>query len=196
MGPLIPQGIIGPEWNHVLAVLLGMGFGFALESSGFSSTRKLVGVFYGYDFTVLRVFFTAAITATVGLLYFNYMGWVDLSMIYLSPLFLYSSLVGGVIMGMGFIVGGFCPGTSVCAAGIGKIDGMVFTGGMFIGILIFSEIFPLIEDFYYGSYYGYLQVYEMLGISAGLFTFILILVAIFAFYVTSLIKKRVKPVVY
>ena len=66
MGPLIPYGIIGAQWDLVIALLIGIAFGFVLESSGFSSSRKLAGVFYGYDFTVLRVFFTAAITATHG----------------------------------------------------------------------------------------------------------------------------------
>ena len=196
MGPLIPLGFIGPEWNHVLAVLLGIAFGFILESSGFSSTRKLVGVFYGYDFTVLRVFFTAVITAAVGLLYFNYMGWIDLNLIYVNPLFLHATLLGGFIMGLGFIIGGFCPGTSICASGIGKIDAMVFTIGMFLGILIFSEAFPLFEDFYVKSYHGFVTVYESLGISSGLFVFLMIIVAIAMFWITSVIKKRVRPVEY
>jgi uncharacterized protein len=45
IGPLIPQGIIGAEWSNVSGLLLGMGFGYVLESSGFSSSRKLAGVF-------------------------------------------------------------------------------------------------------------------------------------------------------
>ena len=196
MGPLIPMGVIGPEWNHVIAVLLGMGFGFALEASGFSSSRKLAGVFYGYDFTVLKVFFTAMITTAVGLLYLNYMGWIDLSMIYINPLFLHATIVGGFIMGVGFIMGGFCPGTSFCAVAIGKIDAIVFVLGMFLGILIFSETYPLFAGFYEGSYLGAATITDWLGISAGLFVFIVILVAIGMFWVTSLIKRRVKPVDY
>ena len=135
MGPLIPQGIIGAEWSHVIALLLGIAFGFILESSGFSSSRKLAGVFYGYDFVVLKVFFTAAITAMIGLIYFNYMGWIDINMIFINPTFISASIIGGVIMGFGFIMGGYCPGTSFCGAAIGKIDAIVFTGGLFLGIL-------------------------------------------------------------
>ena len=142
IGPLIPQGTIGSEWSNVSGLILGMGFGYVLESSGFSSSRKLAGVFYGYDFVVLKVFFTAAITAMVGLLYFSYLGWVDFSMIYINPTFVTSAIVGGVIMGLGFIMGGFCPGTSFCGAAIGKIDAMIFSLGMFVGIFLFSEAFP------------------------------------------------------
>ncbi len=191
MGPLIPQGIIGGEWNLVIAVLIGLAFGFVLESSGFSSTRKLAGVFYGYDFVVLKVFFTAAITAMLGLLYFNYLGWVDLSLIYVNPLFIDSAIIGGVIMGVGFIAGGYCPGTSFTGVAIGKIDAMVFTGGMFIGILIFAEAFPLLEGIYGKGNLGSIQITETLGISAPLFVFIVIMVAIPMFYFATKIEKKI-----
>jgi hypothetical protein len=196
IGPLIPMGVIGQGWDLVIALLLGMAFGYVLESAGFSSSRKLAGVFYGYDFTVLRVFFTAAITAMVGLLYFGYMGWIDLSMIYVNETFIYATLIGGVIMGLGFIMGGFCPGTSICAVAIGKIDAMIFTAGMFLGILIFSEAFPLFENLYSSEPMGPVKVFDVLGISEGLFAFLLIIVALVAFVVTTWIQKRVKKVDY
>lgn len=195
-GPLLPMGVIGQGWDMVFALLIGMAFGFVLESSGFSSSRKLAGVFYGYDFTVLRVFFTAAITAMLGLLYFEYMGWIDPAMIYVNSTFIWATLTGGIIMGLGFILGGFCPGTSMCAVAIGKIDAMVFVGGMFIGILIFSEAFPLLENLYNGNALGPVKVYDVLGISSGIFALGLILVALVAFVLTAWIQKRVKKIEY
>ena len=195
-GPLIPMGIIGQGWDLVIALLIGMAFGYVLESAGFSSSRKLAGVFYGYDFTVLRVFFTAAITAMVGLLYFGYMGWIDLSMIYVNPTFLIAAIVGGLVMGLGFIMGGFCPGTSMCAVAIGKIDAMVFTGGMFVGIFIFSEAFPLIQGIYEGHNLGPVKVNEVLGLSTGVFAILLIIVALIAFVIVRIIENKVKKVEY
>ena len=195
-GPLIPMGIIGQGWDLVIALLIGMAFGYVLESAGFSSSRKLAGVFYGYDFTVLRVFFTAAITAMVGLLYFGYMGWIDLSMIYVNPTFLIAAIVGGLIMGLGFIAGGYCPGTSMCGVAIGKIDAMVFTGGMFVGILIFSEAFPLVQGIYESHSLGPVKVNEVLGLSTGTFALLLIIVALLAFIVTRIVENKVKKVEY
>ena len=75
MGPLTYFDIISTEWNYVIALLIGMGFGYIMEASGFSSSRKLIGEFYGYDFAVLRVFFTATLVAIIGLLYMGYFGW-------------------------------------------------------------------------------------------------------------------------
>ncbi len=115
MGPLVVYEYISANTNLLMAFIIGIGFGFVLERSGFSSSRKLAGMFYGYDTTVLKVFFTAAIVAMLGLLFFSLFGWIDLSLVYINPTFLWSAIVGGAIMGAGFILGGFCPGTAFCA---------------------------------------------------------------------------------
>ena len=195
-GPLIPMGVIGQGWDLVIALLIGMAFGFVLESAGFSSSRKLAGVFYGYDFTVLRVFLTAAVTAMMGLLYFGYMGWIDMSMIYVNETYVLSTVIGGFIMGAGFIMGGYCPGTSMCGVAIGKIDAMIFTAGMFIGILIFSEAFSLFEGIYNSNYLGPVKVYETLGLSSGMFALLLIVISLAAFIIARIIQNKVKEVDY
>jgi hypothetical protein len=190
MGPLVPH-LIGYEFNLVIAVIVGIGFGFVLEQAGFSSTKKLVGLFYGYDFTVLKVFFTAGVTAMIGVLFFNHIGILDLSMIYINPTFLYSALVGGAVMGAGFIIGGFCPGTSVCAAAIGKIDAMAFIMGSFLGVFAFARAYPALENFYLAENWGPVLINEHLGMSKILFAVALTGIAFFAFYVTGIIEDRV-----
>lgn len=196
MGPLITQGIIGDNWNFVIAFIIGISFGFILEAAGFSSSRKLAGVFYGYDFVVLRVFFTAAITAMIGMIFFHYFGWMDMSLIYVNPTFLSSAIAGGIIMGLGFIIGGFCPGTSVTACAIGKIDAMFYIGGIFLGVFIWAEGYPLFKDFYMADNLGPIKVYDSLGMSQGIFAFALIVIALAAFFVTARIEKNVTKVDY
>jgi uncharacterized membrane protein YedE/YeeE len=196
MGPLILNDIIDPGWSYLIALFVGFAFGFVLEASGFSTARKIVGLFYGYDFTVLRVFFTATITAMLGLLYLNYMGWIDLSMIYFPPTFVNSAIFGGVMMGLGFVIGGFCPGTSLVAVGIGKLDGIVFTVGMFIGILIFGEAYPLFEEFYLATSLGQVKITETLGVPTGVFVVAFILIAIISFNLASYVKTRTSSIEY
>ncbi len=190
MGPLVPQEIIGADWNLFIAFVVGIGFGFVLEQAGFSSSRKLAGMFYGYDTVVLKVFFTAAITAMLGLLFFSLFGWIDLSLIYVNPTFLGSAIVGGIIMGAGFIIGGFCPGTSVCAAAIGKIDAMVFIGGIFVGIFAFAEGYPLVKDFYMSGSLGPIKLSDILGLSGGFFALLVIIAALVMFKLGELAEKR------
>ena len=181
MGPLIVQEVIAPNWNFFIAFIIGIGFGFVLEQAGFSSSRKLAGIFYGYDAVVLKVFFTAAITGMLGLLYFSLFGWIDLNLVYVNPTYLWSAIIGGIIMGAGFIMGGFCPGTSVCAAAIGKIDAMVFIAGIFGGVFIFAEGYPLWEKLYLSSFLGSPRLSDTLGISSGTLVFLVILAAVAMF---------------
>jgi len=191
MGPLEGLNIISAEFDFILALLIGIAFGFVLEQAGFSSSKRLAGLFYGTDFVVLRVFFTAAVTTCLGVIIFDYFGILDSSLIYINPTFLGSAIVGGVIMGLGFILGGFCPGTSVCAAAIGKIDAIVFIGGLLIGVFIFAELYPLYEGFYHGSSYGDIKIFDTLGMSRGLFIFVLVFIALFAFVVTYFIEQKI-----
>jgi len=195
MGPLIPLEIIPAGWDFVIALLLGIAFGFILEASGFSSSRNITGVFYGYNFVVLRVFFTAVIVCMIGLQYFDYFGWIDLDLIYVLPTYLSPMIVGAIIMGFGFLLGGFCPGTSYTGIAIGKIDAMVFTLGLFLGVFLFSEFFPLFEQFYTQGNMGNITIGEFFGISNTLVTFIMVIVAVIAFYVTWLIEKRVRKTI-
>ncbi len=190
MGPFVPD-LISDQLNLVVALLLGIGFGFVLEQAGFSSSRRLAGVFYGYDFTVLRVFFTAAVTAMSGVLLLGYFGLLDIDAIYVNPTWLMPAIVGGAIMGVGFILGGYCPGTSVCAAAIGKVDAMFFVGGGLLGVFAFGELFPFYEKFYESTSLGAIKVFDSLGVSQRLFAFLLITVAVGAFIITTMIEKRV-----
>jgi hypothetical protein len=190
MGPLVPF-VISEEFSLVIALLIGIAFGFILEQAGFSSTKKLVGLFYGYDFTVLRVFFTAGVTAMAGVLLLGHYGLLDLDVIYVNPTFVKSALIGGAIMGAGFIIGGFCPGTSVCAVAIGKLDALAFVGGSFIGVFAFAESFPWLESIYEANNLGQIRISAYLGLSDITFGFLLALMAIGAFVATWFVENKV-----
>ncbi len=192
MFPLVPN-LISEELNLIVALLIGIAFGFILEQAGFSSSRKLAGVFYGYDFTVLRVFFTAGVTAMSGVIILGYLGWLDTDFIYINPTYLQAAILGGVIMGFGFIIGGFCPGTSVCGMAIGKIDAMFFVGGGLIGVFLYAELYPWFEEITNASFLGNVRIFNSLGMSQGLFALILIVLAVGAFIMTTMIEKKVDP---
>lgn len=190
MGPLSSMISI-PEWLDLLfALLIGIGFGAALEQAGFSSSRKLAGMFYGYDTTVIKVFFTAAIVALVGSQFMSYFGLLNLNLVFVNEFYITASIVGGVIMGAGFIMGGFCPGTGLSALSIGKIDAMVFFAGGLTGAFLFAETYPLIQGMANGSYKGPVKINEALGLSPGLFTFLLIIAAAGMFWLAEAAEKR------
>jgi rhodanese-related sulfurtransferase len=193
MGPLVPD-VIGNELNLVVALFIGFLFGMILEQAGFSSSKKLVGLFYGYDFTVLRVFFTAGVVAMTGVIALDHFGLLDINLIYINPTYLWSAIIGGLIMGLGFVVGGYCPGTSISAAAIGKTDAWVFIAGSFLGVLIFSEGYPLFEGLYKSAFWGYPRIFNTLGVSQSIFAFLLTLMSLFAFWSVSIVEDKVNGV--
>lgn len=180
-----------PLWLDLLiAFFIGTGFGYALEQAGFSSGRKLVGMFYGYDTTVIKVFFTAAIVALVGSQFLSFFGLLDLGSVYVNEYYVMPAIIGGVIMGAGFIMGGYCPGTGLSAMSIGKIDALFFFFGGLAGAFLFAETYPLIEEFAVSSYKGPVRIDEALGMSTGFFILLLIVVAVAMFWLAEKAEKR------
>lgn len=188
--PLYKYGYFGFETSLVIAFVLGILFGFALERAGFSSSRKLALQFYFRDMTVLKVMFTAIVVAMVGLLYLNLADILDLSRVYLNPTYLYSQIAGGVIMGFGFVLGGYCPGTSMVASAIGKIDGFFYVGGMLLGMFIYGEVFPSIQDFTRSGYLGNVTLSDWLSVRPGVVAFLVILMALGMFWGAEILERK------
>ena len=191
MGP-ISSLITMPEWLDLLiALLIGIGFGFSLEQAGFSSSRKLAGMFYGYDTTVIKVFFTAAIVALVGSQFLSFFGLLNLNQVFVNEFYVNASIVGGIIMGAGFIMGGFCPGTGLSALSIGKIDAM-FSLPADSPVLFFLErlilSFKILRT---ASIKARLKLMKLLGISPGLFTLLLIVAAAVMFWIAEASRKEI-----
>jgi uncharacterized membrane protein YedE/YeeE len=182
MGPLYKFGWFDFAYSLQLAGLIGFCFGLLLERAGFGNPKKLVAVFYLRDFAVLKVMFTAIVVCIVGLLYFSVFDWIDLGKVYLLPTFLWPQMVGGFILGVGFVVGGYCPTTSVVATVSGRLDGLIFVGGMILGSLIFAEFFPLLEGFYNAGSMGAIRLSDVLGLQSGLIALLICLMAVCAYW--------------
>ncbi|MEJ5351042.1 MAG: YeeE/YedE thiosulfate transporter family protein [Melioribacteraceae bacterium] len=169
------------DFSLVVAFVIGIGFGFALERGGFGNARILAAQFYFYNMRVLKVMFTAIVTAMLGVFYLSWIGWLDMSLIYLTDTYIIPQIIGGLLLGIGFVIGGYCPGTSVVSASTGRYDGMVYLLGMFFGIFLFGEIFPLIENFYNSTPMGKVTLPQFLGLSHGLVVFLVVMMALGAF---------------
>ena len=190
MGPFYKMGFFSEQTGFVIALLIGVAFGFWLERAGFGQSRKLALQFYFRDMTVLKVMFTAIITAMLGLLYFSLFGWIDLNMIYINPTFLWAQIIGGLVLGIGFAIGGYCPGTSVVGAVTGRIDGMIFILGALLGMFVFGEIFPLIENLYTAGAMGHITLPEYFNLSSGIIAFIILIAAVGMFIGGEWFEKK------
>lgn len=188
--PLYKYGYFSLKTSLVIAFIIGIMFGFTLERAGFSSSRKLALQFYFRDMSVLKVMFTAIVVAMVGLLYLNLTEVLDLSRVYLNPTYLWPQIVGGIIMGVGFVIGGYCPGTSLVASAIGKIDGFFYVAGALFGMFVYGEIYPLIQRFAEDSYLGKVTLSDWLKLRPGMVALLVILMALGMFYGAELLEKK------
>ncbi len=170
-------------WTYVLFGAIGFAFGYTLEMSGFGDSRKLAAQFYFTELTVLKVMFTAIVTAMVLLFGAVALGILNFSQVWVNPTYLWSGILGGLIMGVGFIVGGFCPTTSLASASTGKIDGMFFMLGGFVGAALFAETEPLFTNWYNNAgYYGRVTLDQVLNLPVGVVVLLVVLMALFMFW--------------
>ena len=188
--PWLGLGTLSVDQGLTLALLIGVGFGWFLERGGLGNARKLAGQFYLTDLTVLKVMFSAIITAMLGLFWLSKLGYVDLTLIYLPPTFLAPQLVGGLVFGFGFVMGGLCPGTSCVAAASGRIDGMMLLVGMLFGVFIFNEIYPLFTEFYASTPLGQVTLAEQFDLSHGLLVFAIVAMGLGAFVMAEYLENR------
>ena len=163
-----------------LAFALGTGFGFALERAGFGSARKLTAVFYLYDMAVVKVMFTAIVTAMTGLFLLSAVGVLDLAELYVEPTSLIAQAVGGLVFGAGFILGGYCPGTSIAAIATGRKDGIAFALGMLAGVLAYVELTPGIDGWIKANTQGEMTLPSVTGLSMGWFALAFVAFLLFA----------------
>ena len=188
--PLYELGAFGNTASLFVAVIIGVAFGWCLERAGMGSARKLAGQFYFMDLTVFKVMFSAIVTAMLGAFWLGRIGLLDLSRVYVPETFAVPQLVGGLVFGVGFVVGGLCPGTSCVAATTGRGDGMMLVAGMFSGVIACGLAFPALEPLYSSTPLGTLTLPQALHLPYGIVVALVVLVALGGFRGAEWIESR------
>lgn len=170
------------EVGLVVAVGIGFGFGFVLERAGFGRAQKLVAQFFGTDMTVFKVMFGAIVTAMLGAVVLSGVGLMDLravSATATSATWLWPMIAGGLLLGVGFIVSGYCPGTSLVAAASGKLDGLATVVGVVVGTLVHAELMSVqgFARFMDSGFLGQVYLYELLRLPPAVVALLVALMA-------------------
>jgi hypothetical protein len=190
--PLDLAPLAGTVRYALLFGAVGFAVGFVLEMAGFGDTRKLAAQFYLRDMTVLKVMFTGIAVTAVLVAGASSFGLLDLQRVWVNPTFLWSEILGGLIMGVGFVVGGFCPGTSLVATATLKIDGVLFLLGAFVGVFAFGETVSGYEPFWLSSDFGRLTLPELLDAPMGVVVAGVVVLAIGAFAFAEWLEARLR----
>ncbi len=180
--PLPLTQLFGHWGQYVIYFLIGVGFGAVLELAGFGNSKKLAAQFYFTDLSVLKVMFTAIVVAMVLVFGASALGLLDYNLVWVNHTYLWPGIVGGLIMGVGFIIGGFCPGTSLVSASTGKVDGLFFFLGALFGVFAFGETVGLYDAFWHSSYMGRFTLMQWLNLDTGIVVVLVVLMALFMFW--------------
>jgi len=181
----------------LLTLVGGLAFGVVLERAGFGSGCKLTAVFYGYDMSVVKVMFTAIVTAMVGLWLLASIGVIDMQQIYIVPTNYAAQLVGGLVFGAGFVIGGYCPGTAVVACAAGRTDAWVFALGLLAGIAIYARYMSGVEQWIRANAIDDVTLPSLTGIATGWWVALFVVLLALAAWGMGIAERafaRLKPV--
>jgi hypothetical protein len=182
------------SWGEPVAhVFLGILFGFVLERAGFGSAKKLAAQFYLGDMSVLKVMFTGIITAMLLIYWSVGVGWMDFERLWVNPTYLGSGILGGLLFGVGFLVGGYCPGTALVSMATLKLDGLVFVVGVLLGIGIFGFTIGPLDGFWnHAGAYGTLTLFDWLGVAPSVAVVLAVLMALGMFAGGEAVERWIK----
>ena len=130
----------------VLFVLAGAIFGIGLAISGMTDPARVIGfldVFGKWDPALLFVMAGAVAVYGIGMLAFHRSALrISLPSTGSSPIDR-RLITGAAIFGVGWGLGGFCPGPSLANLGAVRIEAVVFVPAMAIGMLIAQRLFKV-----------------------------------------------------
>jgi hypothetical protein len=129
----------------ILAIILGLLFGFALQRVGANNPQNIINMLRLKDFHLMKaIFFAIGISSTL-LFLLMAVGIIDAGNLSVKSSYI-GVIAGGALLGLGFAVAGYCPGTGLTALADGRKDALFFIGGGLLGALIYTMIYGSIND--------------------------------------------------
>lgn len=128
-----------------LAIVLGLLFGVALQRVGATNPQNIINMMRLTDLHLMKAILLAIGVASMGLLLGMSIGWIDPGHLSIKSSYV-GVLIGGGLLGAGFAVSGFCPGTGLGAMAEGRRDALWFVLGGLLGALAYTLLFGTIAE--------------------------------------------------
>jgi hypothetical protein len=130
--------------NIILAIILGIFFGFALQRVGANNPQNIINMLRLKDLHLMKaIFFAIGISSTLLFLLISF-GIIDSGHLSVKSSYI-GVIVGGALLGLGFAIAGYCPGTSLTALADGRKDAFFFVGGGMLGAFLYTLVYGSIK---------------------------------------------------
>jgi uncharacterized membrane protein YedE/YeeE len=192
--PLFTSGFMDNQTNLIVAIAIGIMFGFILERAGFATAAHIAPIFYFKNNMVAQVMVSAIVTAATLIFIASSFGYIDYNNIFIPSTYTYAYIVGGLIFGVGMVMSGWCPGTAATGVATLKIDAIVFLVGLMVGMYFYFEIYNTYEalrELANGHNLGRFTIGNLLGTNDIRVSYIVTLVASFGLLMFMGIMKKV-----
>lgn len=176
----------------VKGFIVGGLFGAALFLGGLANPDKIIGTLRLKDFHAMRTIALFVIVGMLGTWILDILGIANFSV---KPATTVTVLIGGALLGIGFGMTGYCPGTGLACAAAGRLDAVVTVLGMFFGALVFIFIYPaIVEPMDKIADYGAKTLPEITGVSRAVWAVGLSTIGIAILAATARPPKKQKTV--
>ncbi|MEZ6004500.1 MAG: YeeE/YedE thiosulfate transporter family protein [Planctomycetota bacterium] len=124
-----------------LAIVLGAAFGFVLDRIGATNPNWIGSMLGLRKLHLMKTILLGIGVASVLMFAGQKLGFVDVGHMSVKAAYVGVAL-GGVMLGIGWAVSGYCPGTGVCAAAAGRRDALGFLLGGLLGAGAYMVTYP------------------------------------------------------
>jgi len=121
----------------ISAILIGLLFGFVLQKAGAANPQRIIEMLRLKDFHLMKAILSGIGLSSLLLFILMALDIMDNSNLSVKTAYI-GVIIGGAIMGTGWAITGFCPGTGIVAAGAGRKDALSFILGGLVGAFIFT----------------------------------------------------------
>lgn len=129
----------------IFAIVIGAAFGVALDRIGATTPGIMLRMLNLKNLHLMKTILLAIGVASTLMFAGQMIGLIDVGHMSVKTAYL-GVFLGGLMMGTGWAVAGYCPGTSLSAAAAGRRDAMVFVAGGLLGAAAYMVSYSWVKS--------------------------------------------------
>lgn len=129
----------------LLAIILGTFFGFALNRVGATNPQYIINMLRLTNLHLMKTILLAIGVSSLALFIGLGAGIFEVGHLSIKASYI-GVVIGGAILGIGFAIAGYCPGTGLAAWATGRRDARSFVIGGLLGAFVFSLCYSAFEN--------------------------------------------------